>query len=916
MTAHQQVSKAEVFAQIDRVKEKNYHHGVIGIAGQPTWNGSKAFTYQNETVRVCPVVSSLDTRARLLERDEVTWLVVLTDLSNDDLGFGIRSHLIGNRIHHTDPWRAIGSRFKATSTEHSLVRRAREAGQTYLGSLLHVIQAEQALPAAPAGMLTKDLLFGTLASRKLGLPNAENLTVDNVLIWSADESSKPGVDALKAELGAALSQDVLDWVAARCGVVEPAARTYLHAGQPQELLPLGLIASAIAQANPKHAPWTHLRMQTKATFSAAQLDAWSNIATRCFATVMSTSARVAERVLRYAEDLLKDYEAVDHAAVSDILDSGYVLRLQAYTRALGRIVDTEAGRTLNGQDLQNCETALERLAAHQRANDSTHHDSTEAAQASMRLIRWLALPQPEWNTLASAAARYRAEVAWVDRALNIVWTGSNDAAFSTKLELLAQRVHSIRARLDTRFAKLLADATSATPSVRGIERIIADTVVPIARKKPVSLIVVDGMGVTSATCVLDSIEARMPALSPLRADHQQPMALAVMPSLTTHSRTSLFAGHIASGGQAEELAGFSQQMHSNGLKGRLFHKKELESSTAGARISGAVESAVKNTDDVNVFACVLNSIDDALAKADPMGTNWDLNNVAHLSSILTESHRAGRTIILISDHGHIVDRRIGDKRGVERSTSARSRGTVPGAGDGEILVSGERVAGGSAVLAVDEALRYRARAAGYHGGASLAEMIIPIVVLDSDPSAIAELGWAPAPPEAPLWWREALGRTRTTTSTQESNPSARVKTKKAAKDSSAGTLFDIPSAVLEDPARAPASDSPPTPGALLAQSATFSRMRKSVLEDHLRTEALLNLINTLADAPQQAITEESAASILRVSRTRFSGAFSLVMRILNVEQYPVIGRDIPAGKVTLDVGLLQDQFDISWEAPA
>jgi hypothetical protein len=66
------------------------------------------------------------------------------------------------------------------------------------------------------------------------------------------------------------------------------------------------------------------------------------------------------------------------------------------------------------------------------------------------------------------------------------------------------------------------------------------------------------------------------------------------------------------------------------------------------------------------------------------------------------------TVILTADHGHVIERRRGIQRPYPAISSARSRPVTPPAGEGEILVSGERVLlhEGSAVLAVDEDLRY------------------------------------------------------------------------------------------------------------------------------------------------------------------------------------------------------------------
>ena len=48
--------------------------------------------------------------------------------------------------------------------------------------------------------------------------------------------------------------------------------------------------------------------------------------------------------------------------------------------------------------------------------------------------------------------------------------------------------------------------------------------------------------------------------------------------------------------------------------------------------------------------------------------------------------------------------------------------------------------GGSVVAAVDEAIHYTPRKAGYHGGASLAEVVIPVITLLPSPSLLPD-GW-------------------------------------------------------------------------------------------------------------------------------------------------------------------------------
>ena len=76
-----------------------------------------------------------------------------------------------------------------------------------------------------------------------------------------------------------------------------------------------------------------------------------------------------------------------------------------------------------------------------------------------------------------------------------------------------------------------------------------------------------------------------------------------------------------------------------------------------------------------------------------------------------------------------------------------------------MLVSGPRVvaSGGSAVLLWREDAHFGPRRAGYHGGASLAEVTVPVLVFQPATalSATAD-GWVQAPPQTPDWWNDPI----------------------------------------------------------------------------------------------------------------------------------------------------------------
>src|SRR5690606_31000995 len=152
----------------------------------------------------------------------------------------------------------------------------------------------------------------------------------------------------------------------------------------------------------------------------------------------------------------------------------------------------------------------------------------------------------------------------------------------------------------------------------------------------------------------------------------------------------------------------------------------------------------------------LNAVDDSLDKLDPGGTRWDLEQVQHLRALAESARSTGRTLILTADHGHVVERG-GTALSVPGATAARWRpagGLVP---DGEIEVRGRRVllGGGAVVVPWREDLRYGRKRAGYHGGASAAEVAVPFAVFS--PVPVEEIaGWHPAPAQEPTWWNTAI----------------------------------------------------------------------------------------------------------------------------------------------------------------
>jgi hypothetical protein len=343
-----------------------------------------------------------------------------------------------------------------------------------------------------------------------------------------------------------------------------------------------------------------------------------------------------------------------------------------------------------------------------------------------------------------------------------------------------------------------------------------------------------------------------------------------------------------SGGQPQEHAGFEQVGRLAGIRGaKLFHKGVLESSQLGFELAHDVADAIADTRDYRLVGCVLNTIDDALDRSDPAGMTWNEELVKHLRPLLDAARKYGRTVVITSDHGHVVERRVSDKKPVDGATSARSRTALGAADAGEILVQGSRVLtdDNSAILAVDESLRYTSVKSGYHGGASPAEVVVPVAVLEPalEPNSYEKLaGWTDAPTQKPTWWELAPAGSQTTV-----------------EDTSHQTEGQYTFEVFNEPAVGA--------GSAVVTSEVYQAQKTIAGRISVTDESVASLIDALLAADHR-MGVQAVAPILQISETRVQGAVGQLQKLLNIEGYPVIRMD--GGLLILDAALLGQQFGV------
>jgi hypothetical protein len=896
------VSLAMVHAMIDYVRSKGYDSdsGALGIRGRLGQTEAVATEHNGRDVSVVYCESSLAARETLLEWRPDRWLVIVTERSEDDLGAGVLAHLVGQQLRSPDPWQAVRSRFQAVAIDAQLTSGRAQRG--IANGLLEVAPLG-GWPPAPAGVLSRDHAFGSVARVVLDLgPGTPDVV--SVLGWS----TRPGITARLAELretgGDELADAVLDWIAATTGDAAPIVSYLIRHGRPAELVPLGLVIGFLdGEADERSAAdlaiarlayrWGGDSDQDSLERAVRAIGAQAETVIATLLTDSRTSAD-AERAIASADNLVREARAEGVAERSDLLRLGL-------SRRFHRLADLLRSAPVRGLDL--VEEAWRQVGAHRLGWSDPR---TPAFLGAVRLARWLAVTADDAPRADLAAlARRQAEVdGWVDSAVNDAAAGVDDPDLGAGLARVLELTRDVRDRHDVEFAGALAVATAneegAEPGYLEhdggraylLENALASVVFPLVRDTPVLLLILDGMSTGVATEILDDMlnrpgvgwAERLPDGSSRRA-----AGLAVLPTITEVSRASLLCGELTTGQQDAERRGYTRLTAAHGFRNApLFHKKPLDTARLGFSLADDVRTAIDDVSDCPLVTCVLNTIDDALDRSDPAGTSWTADTVKHLRPLMERARESGRTVILTSDHGHVVERRLGVQRSHSGSSAARYRLVDGEVRPDEVLVAGPRVLapGGRAVLAVSERLRYGPLKAGYHGGASPAEVVVPIVILV--PAELATSVERLAPPQEPSWWSMPA------VTSEAAGPQAETRQVQPP------TLFDEPVPVA----------APPVWGDRVISSPVYREQQQLAGRVTLTVEQVAAVLNRLVAASDRRLSAKETATALGLAPVRLAGAVEQLRKLLNVESYPVISKDPATGALILDLDLAVEQFQV------
>ncbi|MFR9751682.1 BREX-2 system phosphatase PglZ [Nocardia sp. 004] len=888
-----------ITAKLESAIRKRYRPGVLGLHAQPVWHGGD-FSHHGVPVTVAACPSVLAVWEAVGQRKPGEWLVILTSADQDELGIGLLAHLHGAKLETPLPWEAVRDNFSAATLEPALYR-VRDGGndRALAGGLLAVIDEYR---PAPGGVLTRDHAFTTVAQRVLHITDEYDTEIDafTVLEWSLHPNTGHDLRILDTVGGTELTAAVTDWLAQRCGRVRRPVAALLTPELVADLLPLGLIAGLFDGRSGADRSLGHFESTYQLRgITTEELRAWYDDTSAVLTGVIHPSYR--EQIFARAEKLVHELALNDLAVGSEQLRPGLEARLHALAAAVDTVMESEGA--VPGAAIDAMETAWQDVQRHILADTDP---TCNAYRAAVRLVRWLHTNAHTTDGLTGLTHRHVHTDAWADAAIAAAYRGAGTARTAETLRRVIEAAQARRREHDRQFATALS--ATAEPEVLGVEHLVRRVVVPIIKrgqqKQPVLLLVLDGLSMAMATeLAADAVdhgwsEAAAPGVTTRTG------ALAVLPSLTHRSRGSLLCGQLTEVKADGERAGFLTLLAEHSLSAPsntpppIFHKGQLDAVIPGQQLATEVRNAIADTQGKPLVAAVLNYVDDMLHKVGVGDADWNVRTIPHLRHLLAAARTAGRIVVITADHGHVVDRREGIVRHPRVTYNhQRAHGDLDAVGAGEVLVSGPRVLtdSGSAVLAVDDRIHYGPVNAGYHGGGSPAEVVVPVIVLcPGDQPA----GLTPLNRVEPDWWSIPLSAAMS----PGTEPPTISRIRHPADDTP--TLFEH-----EPVTTASAAVTRPVLVDELLDTPVFANQLQLAGRLAVTTEQIADLLTDLLAASAHEITTVQAATVLTIATTRVNGALLQIKRVLDVEGYEVLLVD--RDHVRLEAPMLREQFGLT-----
>lgn len=887
---------SQLKAQVATIRQKVPNARVIGIRSLGRWTSERQKRDGEQSYLIEQCDSPLALRLALREpADEATTKILITPLEEKDLSEDILLRLAKRRLFPVDSWQIVRSLFQAQTVDPRLARYG------WIAEMLLDLIPTEGYPAARGGFLDLDTVWPLLLQHGIGLA-ADPPDLASLLKWSLDAEGIARFRRTSDDFRVAAAA----WFAEKAGSVVDAVFSCVARNERPDAVPLGLAVGVVYHpAADGRLERASGKLEERFLGSEKPPDStlvrrWSSAATEVVRAQRHTDARAHRQTLQRADQILTEVQAEGYAFLSDTSPLGFDQRLARFGQSLAGVLTNKSWEVLDNL-----------LQARQAVRD---HDQSarearrlERVDMAMRLVRWLGkrnkTADEEPKSLAVAAADHVQDGGFADWARLSLRSGDPVQVLSEAYAKLFEAVTEIREAQSHRFAQLLVNWTAAgsqSDDPIPLERVLEQILAPLAAASPVLLIVIDGMSVAVCRELLaDLTRHEWVALCEASRNTSRP-GIAVVPSVTEFSRTSLLTGRLQAGGAAEERAGFAEHPAlvtrcRSGFPPVLFHKpafQESEDAVLAADVRKEIGSAHRK-----IVGVVINAVDDNLLKGGQIDTRWSRDEIKVLPALLHEARMARRLVIMVSDHGHVLDCQTQARpcEGGERWRAATDEPTPD-----ELLIQGQRVGteGHRLIAPWSERVRYSVMKNGYHGGLTPQEMVVPIVVLSSSDKFPA--GWREQPVDTPPWWDEP-SRVEPLIA-----PSAPIlKPVKPAP----GLLFNVHGAEAPPSEPQEVDKSRPEWVARLLASAVFAQ-QKQIGGRGLPSDELFTKLLDALDRRGGKMTCVALARALEFPALRLPGLLARMQRVLNIDGYAVLSRDDASDTVELNRELLLKQFDL------
>jgi hypothetical protein len=645
---------------------------------------------------------------------------------------------------------------------------------------------------------------------------------------------------------------------------------------------------------------------------------------------------------------------LDVAASSRFLRASYERRCRDLAACVERAVDESTA-----SHVRDAVAALSRLTEHRlRELDSSTREGFERARMAVRLLGWLearsrraADDGSQDVVLQERSEDYVRSGAWVDYARAVARGGDEDALASA-VSRVVRAVDRERDEDDQRFARALrewvelgraprsralpiecaldrfaGDFLSGAPSSAAAKTSARDAQEVRAPQRRLLVVVLDGMSWANCVELLDSLGTAGYFKLRARAQHTDSGAvvpvLAALPTITEVSRSALLSGRLLTQDEerdtAKDVARFANHRRLRALGAEHTPKLLLKASLATVSGDASTEALALVESSNPIVGVVINAIDDQLKAGRQLRVKYELSDIRPLRALLDRATLAQRAVLLVADHGHVSGARMTrtqlarseDGGSRWRAIRAREHGT-----QSEVTLGGPYVWKPKgfthvAMLVGETDSNGIVPGAGEHGGASMAEVIAPAVLIGSE--TLAErvrlaLGDDAVDPElevsgldAPPWWQVDRAQSASTSATV-----ARAASKPRAAEPARPPQLALPTLALQVAAPVSAAVEPAQSkaskwGTMLTRSKAIAAMGTKV---DPRWVAMVDALG--AEGGRGSV--ELVATAAGVPPSRLEGLVARLSEVLNADGTPVLRFDAAARQVVLDLNHFTEIF--------